>query len=339
MNRKSASKRKSHPFRRAVLRGLGVVLPPLLTIVFFLWLWSSVQTFVLGPIESGTRWFLSWQFSDIVETVPEDATLVPIRQRGVKEIVVEDRTQPVQPGDLAVYLHEGKRYVELPLSKQLIPSSVYQQVVSDPGGLRLDEAGAKEYYGRYIDTRWLRRWQVAVISFCVLVLAMYLLGKLIAARVGRILWSNMEVVINHVPILRTVYSSVKQVTNFVFGESDELEYTRVVALEYPRKGMWSIGFATGENMVGIRDAAGEPVISVFMPTSPFPGTGFTVTLPRKDAIDVNVTVDQAFQFIVSCGVVVPPNADSPRSVANDIEAMVASQTTASTTAAPTNEVN
>lgn len=313
--------RKSHPFRRAVLRGVGVVLPPLLTIVFFLWLWSSVQTFVLTPIESGTRWFLTWRFAEVLDEVPKGATLVPVRQRGIEEISVNDPDNPPQQGDLKVYLHEGARYVMMP-SGEMVPSSVYRWVARDPG--ETVPVTATAVYRRYIDTRWLRRWAVVAISLCVFVLLMYLLGKLIAVRLGRILWTNMEVLINHVPILRTVYGSVKQVTNFVFGET-EIEYTRVVALEYPRKGIWSIGFVTSENMMGIRDAAGEPVSSVFMPTSPFPGTGFTVTLRKNETIDLNISVDQAFQFIVSCGVVVPTGQDR-KEIEHSIQAMVASQT-------------
>jgi uncharacterized membrane protein len=84
-----------------------------------------------------------------------------------------------------------------------------------------------------------------------------------------------------------------------------MEFTRVVAVEYPRKGIWSLGFVTGEGMRGIVEAAGEPVLSVLIPTSPMPATGFTVTVLRSEAVDINITVDQAFQFIVSCGVVVP----------------------------------
>ena len=86
----------------------------------------------------------------------------------------------------------------------------------------------------------------------------------------------------------------------------EIEYTRVVAVEYPRKGIWSLGMVTGESMLDIRSAANEPVLSVLVPTSPMPFTGFTVTVKKSETVDLNITIDQAFQFIVSCGVVVPP---------------------------------
>ncbi|NIO38894.1 MAG: DUF502 domain-containing protein, partial [Burkholderiales bacterium] len=67
------------------------------------------------------------------------------------------------------------------------------------------------------------------------------------------------------PVIRNVYSSVKQVTDFAFNES-EIRFTRVVAVEYPRRGIWSLGFLTGESMIDIKSAAGEPVVTVLMPT-------------------------------------------------------------------------
>jgi uncharacterized membrane protein len=96
------------------------------------------------------------------------------------------------------------------------------------------------------------------------------------------------------------------VTDFLFS-APEIEYTRVVAVEYPRKGIWSLGMVTGESMLDISNAANEPVLSLLVPTSPMPFTGFTVTVKKSETIDLNITIDQAFQFIISCGVVVPPH--------------------------------
>jgi uncharacterized membrane protein len=106
-------------------------------------------------------------------------------------------------------------------------------------------------------------------------------------------------------LVRTVYASVKQVTDFLFSER-EIQVARVIAVEYPRKGIWSLGLVTSDGMMEIRDAVGEPVLTVLVPTSPMPMTGFAVTIKKSETIDLNITIDQAFQFIASCGVVVPP---------------------------------
>ena len=95
-------------------------------------------------------------------------------------------------------------------------------------------------------------------------------------------------------------------TDFLFTER-EMEFNRVVAVQYPSQGIWSIGFVTGESMQSLHDSIGEPVLSVLMPTSPMPATGFTITVPKSRTIDLGITVDQAIQFVVSCGVVVPVN--------------------------------
>ena len=114
----------------------------------------------------------------------------------------------------------------------------------------------------------------------------------------------MESIISQLPIIRTVYTSVKQVTDFVFSEN-EMEFTRVVAVEYPRKGIWSVGFVTGDGLRAVWETAGEPIVTILIPTSPMPATGYTITVRRSETIDLDISVDQAFQFIVSCGVVVP----------------------------------
>ena len=86
----------------------------------------------------------------------------------------------------------------------------------------------------------------------------------------------------------------------------EVEYSRVVAIEYPRRGIWSLGLVTGDSMLDITNAAGEPMVSVLVPSSPMPVTGYTMNVPRSEVTDLNITVDQAFQFCISCGVLVPP---------------------------------
>ena len=139
----------------------------------------------------------------------------------------------------------------------------------------------------------------------IFILILYLLGKFMAAGMGRILVGAFERGILQLPLVRNVYSSVKQVSDFLFSPR-QIEYTRVVAVEYPRRGIWSLGLVTGESMIDIRAAANEPVLSVLVPTSPMPVTGYTINIRKSEALDLNITIDQAFQFIVSCGVVVPP---------------------------------
>ena len=302
-------KTTKHPFRRAVLRGLGVVLPPLLTIVFFLWLWNSVQSYILQPLGWATGAVIYLAIEEVHNEVPPQAKAVPPAPNNAH--LLEGKS---------VFLYEGKRYVSLP-SGQLIPANVYRQVMQDPG--ETIPTTAESAYKRYIETNYLTPRLIIPLFFCVFVLFLYLLGKFIAASVGRIILANVEQIIGRVPIISTVYGAVKQVTDLIFSDR-EIEYTRVVAIEYPRKGLWSLGFVTGESMVSLRNAAAEPVLSVLMPTSPMPATGFTVTVRRSETVDLGISVDQAFQFIVSCGVVVPISQQT-KDVQEELQALVQQQ--------------
>jgi uncharacterized membrane protein len=187
---------------------------------------------------------------------------------------------------------------------QFVPVEVYHYVAASVGKNPMPR-DAKAIYTWYVDNKWLPRHIVVPVFLCLFLLVLYLLGKFLAAGVGRFFWNQMERLIHRVPLVRNVYGSVKQVTDFVFTDA-EVPYTRVVAIEYPRKGMWSLAFVTGDGLWDIRGVAKEPIITVFVPTSPMPFTGFALTVKKSEVVELTITVDQAIQFFVSCGVVVPP---------------------------------
>ena len=292
----------NRPFRRAVLTGLGVVLPPLLTLVVFLWAWSTIQRYILEPVEWGACSIIVWQTAEIIDEPPltqDPAALVERDSAG----------QPIK------FKKNDKLFVQIPSGKW-IPDDIVDTVRKSPGKLSLATANANQYYYQYVRVTKLPRKYVVPAFILFFVIMLYLLGKLLAARMGRIFLRSAEGFINRLPFVRTVYSSVKQVTDFVFTERD-IEFTRVVAVQYPREGIWSVGFVTGESMLSIKNVASEPVLSVLMPTSPMPATGFTITVCKSETIDLNITIDQAIQFVVSCGVVVPVNQID--SSAEDVE--------------------
>jgi uncharacterized membrane protein len=271
------------PFRRAIVRGLGVLLPPLLTIVIILWVWNTVADYLLVPTENLARRGLIYLHEDFI--VP--ASEVPANE------VVE-----------GAVLIDGEPYRQTP-DRQFIPAQHYDEAQVLAGRSRLPES-AEGIYRLYVERKYLPRHIVVPVFLCAFLLILYLLGKFLAAGVGRFFWTQFERGITRLPLVRNVYSSVKQVTDFMFSER-EIAYTRVVAIEYPRKGIWSLAFVTGESIADIACAANEPVLAVLVPTSPMPFTGFTITVKRSETIDLNITMEQALQFIVSCGVVSPPH--------------------------------
>jgi len=273
-NSADTQRKRVHPFRRAVLRGAAVLLPPLLTLLILIWVWHTILDYVVIPVENLANDAIVYFKKDIHDAEPTSNQA-----------------------------EDGKKYVEVEGGKW-IPFDVYDKVEADPGpeGMPPTPEGI---YQRWAKITYLQRWKVITVSLSVLILLLYVLGRFIAAGVGRMFWNGFNQLLNRVPVIRNIYSSVKQVTDFVFSER-EMSYTRVVAIQYPRKGLWSLGFVTGESMLDIRSVANEPVLSVLMPTSPMPATGFTITVRKSETVDLNITIDQALQFVVSCGVVVAP---------------------------------
>lgn len=283
--------RSFSPFRTATLRGLGFVLPPLLTIVFFIWVWGIINSYIVTPVDSVLCSATVWLVEDV---------------RSNEEIQTQlaggDRsTMLTQQGDHLVF-HSSDGVTLTKIGKQWLPFSVVETVDKSPGSPTFETA--QEYYQFYVRLRFLKPHLVVPATIAIFIAILYLLGKFLTVGIGRFLWHQSENLITQIPIIRNVYSSVKQITDFAFNET-EFQYTRVVAVEYPRRGIWSMGFVTGEGFRDVTTAAGQPVLTILMPTSPMPATGFTISVPKSETIDLNITIDQAIQFCVSCGVVVP----------------------------------
>lgn len=276
-------KRPLDPFRRALVRGLAVLLPPLLTVVILLWAWNTVALYLLVPAESMAR-----------------TGLLTVYDRGI----LPASAVPASSITGGVAVIDGAPYHQVADGK-FIPSEHYEYVESLYGPAQMPVT-AEGVYAAYVERKWLPRTIVVPVFLCAFLLGLYLLGKFLAAGVGRFFWLQMERLIVRLPLVRNVYSSVKQVTDFVFSER-EIEYTRVVAVEYPRKGIWQIAFVTGNALSDISAAANEPMLSVFFPCSPMPMTGFLAIVKRSDTLDLNITMEQALQLLVSCGVVSPPH--------------------------------
>ncbi|MBE3069852.1 MAG: DUF502 domain-containing protein [Planctomycetes bacterium] len=168
------------------------------------------------------------------------------------------------------------------------------QVLAWSAGWSVKEAGT--WYDAHL-LGWLGV-VVAIIGLCV---AAYFLGTFIGGRILRLVESWLV----RLPILRKIYPGAKQVSEFFFSEKS-VEFRRVVAIQYPRLGLWSIGFVTGRSFRAVAEAAGREMLSVFIPTTPTPVTGFIVTVPREEVTDLPLTVDEAFQYIISAGVILPP---------------------------------
>ena len=126
-----------------------------------------------------------------------------------------------------------------------------------------------------------------------------IIGWLSLSFLGKKFIEILNNILKKIPILRTIYSAIGQMTES-FTKSDNKQKS-VVLLEYPRKGVWAVGFATKENEGLIKDKVKEDLINVFVPTTPNPTSGFLLMIPKKDLIYLDVSFEQASKFIVSAG--------------------------------------
>tara|TARA_B100000767_G_scaffold266064_1_gene282922 strand:- start:1489 stop:2103 length:615 start_codon:yes stop_codon:yes gene_type:complete len=125
------------------------------------------------------------------------------------------------------------------------------------------------------------------------------IGWLSLSFIGKKFFEIFNNFLKRIPILRTIYSAIGQMTES-FTKTDNSEKS-VVLLEYPRKEIWVVGFATKENHGIIKDKIKEDLVNVFVPTTPNPTSGFLLMLPKKDLIYLDVSFEQASKFIVSAG--------------------------------------
>ena len=125
------------------------------------------------------------------------------------------------------------------------------------------------------------------------------IGWLSLSFLGKKFFELFNNILKKIPILRTIYSAIGQMTES-FTKSDNKQKS-VVLLEYPRKGVWAVGFATKENTGLIKEKIKEDLINVFVPTTPNPTSGFLLMVPKKDLIYLEVSFEQASKFIVSAG--------------------------------------
>jgi uncharacterized membrane protein len=131
-----------------------------------------------------------------------------------------------------------------------------------------------------------------------------IVGFLTTNLVGRRVVRATEKLIQRVPILSTIYQGVKQLVE-ALASSDMSRFSEVVYLEYPRRGIWSIGFVTGDTYEGSRDLLRDRLLNVFVPTTPNPTSGFYLLVPAEDVVRAGITIEEAFKLIMSAGIVSP----------------------------------
>jgi len=224
----AVSQRKG--FRQFFLRGLGILLPTVLTIWILVAVYNFVEQKIAAPINQGVRWAIAsstqWSLADI-----------------------EQWWSSVRIG----------------------------------------------------------QWEAMNLTgLLIAIMLIYIVGRVLGGFIGRGIIHQGERLLLRVPLFKQIYPYVKQVTDFFVGDSEsKFKFSRVVAVQYPREGIWSIGLVTGDTMRDIEAAVAKDCMTVFIPSSPTPFTGYVITVPKSDTTDLPITIDEALRFCVSGGVIVP----------------------------------
>ena len=161
---------------------------------------------------------------------------------------------------------------------------------------------------------------LSLTGFIVAIMLVWVVGVALASFVGRRTWPRIEAFVTQLPLIKAIYPHVKQVTDFVLSERQLERVSDVVAVQYPRIGIWSVGLVTGNGMADIESRAGAPMISIFIPSSPTPFTGYVITVPRAEVIALPISIDDALRFTVSGGVIKPPSQVVPEKAKGSDEA-------------------
>jgi uncharacterized membrane protein len=143
-----------------------------------------------------------------------------------------------------------------------------------------------------------------IAGFLIAFIIVIFVGAFLASFIGKTLWRMFEKTFTKAPLIKMVYPHIKQVTDF-FLTKEKPAFSRVVAVEYPRKGTWSIGMLTGTGLRKITEKEQKEFLTVFVPTSPTPFTGYVILFPKDEVVELDMTVEEAVRFVMSGGVISP----------------------------------
>ncbi|MCA8939693.1 MAG: DUF502 domain-containing protein [Planctomycetes bacterium] len=334
------AKKPRGPFKSALIKGLAILLPALITIAIFAWAWGVLRDYAVVVIIKSLD---SIEFME----APEEL-LVPERLLAEKKIPYDelDTSQELEQvwitPDNLVYRFAGKRpakpislteanadtkntestkerearlALENPRVVYLLPDTKYS--ILDLVSAELNQQRDYDYGTRSVLTYSFVEYLIAIFITIILII---LLGILAKNYFGKQAVGLADRVFSRVPVFNLVYPYAKQVVDFFFSDQKQIEFDAVVAAEWPREGCWQLGFVTGAGMKTLTEGTnGITHTTVFIPMSPIPMTGFTVFVPKEQVLKVDITVEEACMIILSGGVLTPPAQVTKPNVELDAE--------------------
>lgn len=262
-------------FRKFFGRGLAILLPTVLT----LWLLWHATVFV---------------FATVAEPINRGIRLVTMRV--MPDLFVEEG-RPSQWWNIS----QPDWWRVDP------PAILHYQAGREQRGLlhTTDDVAIRDIRRERFRELWSQHWYLEGTGLAVAIALIYVVGLLMTNFLGRAIYTTLEKWMTSVPVIKQVYPHVKQAVDMVMGEK-RIAFKRVVLVQYPRQGLWTVGLVTSEAFREARRVAGsQRVLSVFIPSSPTPFTGYIINVPADEVMDTDVTIDQALRFVVTGGLLTP----------------------------------
>lgn len=148
-------------------------------------------------------------------------------------------------------------------------------------------------------------FSVPGIGLFILFIFFVLIGMFAAGFIGRFFVRVWERILESTPIVSSVYNALKQIFETFFSSSAKTSFREVVMIQYPRCGIWTLAFITGTPTEEMKQVSGEDLVSIFVPTTPNPTSGFLLFIPRKDIIPLSISVEEGLKMVISVGIVNP----------------------------------
>jgi uncharacterized membrane protein len=153
-------------------------------------------------------------------------------------------------------------------------------------------------------------FSVPGIGVLLMVVLITLIGMVAAGFVGRAIMRTSERLLNRMPVIRSIYGTLKQIFETVFSQSSQ-SFREVVLIEYPRRGIWAIGFLTGTTRGEIQERVEPKLLNIFLPTTPNPTSGFLLFVPKEDVLHLDMSVEDGIKMVISSGIVAPGSGALP----------------------------
>jgi uncharacterized membrane protein len=164
--------------------------------------------------------------------------------------------------------------------------------------LLFSSPGTKLYYLTFGDNTF--KYLPEIIGFLLTIISIYIIGRFVTNILGRSLLHEIEKIVERIPLVNLVYKTVKQITESISSQNNNA-FKKVIQLEYPRKGLWTLAMVTGEST----NREGNEYFHIFVPTTPNPTSGYMIYALKSDTVEIELTVEEALKIIISGGMLAP----------------------------------